>query len=151
MTQEEKNHGWFWTMFGGTLIGLMGLLLATILTYFNSNLVSIRNDISDIAERVAAAEGRREVYKEKSAVTEAMLQKIQDRLNLVEQTRDSLRSDFQAKYESNLTITDTLKETNKELREEIKAITEKISELSAENKAISEKLIALSEKTEPSK
>lgn len=146
MAQEEKANGWFWTMFGGTIIGLMGILIATILTYLQNNLSVTRTDISCLSARMAESDGRREMWKEKSASMEAAIKKLEEKAATIEQTRDTLKSDIQGKYETNLAAIETVKESVKELRAELKVANDKLSVLAAENKVLTEKVNALTPK-----
>lgn len=138
MAEENRSTGWFWTAFGGTIIGILGLLLGTILTFFNNNITTLRAEISNIQQSVAMSEGRREVWKERSISLEVSLQKMEERIVALEQQKES----YKEKFDSLMKMIETLKESDKEIKTEEKNIQDKISATNMELKALSERMAA---------
>lgn len=124
MTEETKKpKDWFWNIFGGTVIGLIGLLLGTILSNLSGQIMTMRTEISGIAEKVAASQGRNENYKDRLAELESSLKSTKDALSQLELFKES----YKEKMETLNKMTDMSKETDKEIKAELKALSDKIS------------------------
>ncbi len=120
---NERSKDWFWSAFGGTIIGLLGLLLGTILSNLSSQVATVRNEISGIAEKVAASTGRTELYRDRFTELDNSMRTIKEQVSQLEQSKES----FKEKFETLNKMLEMLKETEKEIKLEIKAITEKVA------------------------
>lgn len=123
VTEEiKKTKDWFWSAFGGTIIGMVGLLLGTILSNLSGQVATLRTEVSAIAEKVAASEGRKEIYKERFAETESSIKTMKEQLSQLEQTKEA----YKEKFDTLNKMIDMLRDTEKELKTEIKTLNEKI-------------------------
>ena len=123
MTEEtKKTRDWFLSAFGGTIIGIVGILLGTILSNLSGQVATLRTEVSVTAGKVAAGEGRTELYKERFTELELSMKTVKEQLSQLEQIKEVYRE----KFETLNKMIDLLKETEKELKTEIKLLTEKI-------------------------
>lgn len=126
--ETKKSKDWFWSAFGGTIIGMVGLLLGTILSNLSGQIVTLRTEVSAIAEKVAASEGRKELYRERFTELESSMKTVKEQLGQLELTKESYRE----KFESLNKMMDLMKETEKEIKIELKSLAEKTATKQAE-------------------
>lgn len=126
--ETKKTKDWFWSAFGGTIIGMVGLLLGTILSNLSGQIFSLRAEVSGIAEKVAASEGRKELYRERFTELENSMKTVKEQLSVLEQSKEAYRE----KFETMNKMMDLMKETEKEIKAEIKSLAEKAAAKPAE-------------------
>ncbi len=126
--ETKKTKDWFWSAFGGTIIGMVGLLLGTILSNLSGQIFSLRAEVFGIAEKVAASEGRKEIYKERFTELENSMKTIKEQLSVLEQNREA----YKEKFETLNKMMDLMKETEKEIKVELKSLAEKTAVKQAE-------------------
>lgn len=91
---HQEGSPWFWKLFGGGIIGLIGVLLMIIITNLNNNLVMVRaelaqtkndnekeidklkDEISDIKTKSAATEEFKNTNREKLVALESDLKEF---------------------------------------------------------------------------
>jgi len=127
---SEENNSKFktiWTIFGGAIASIASTLLVIVLSILNNNIISARTDteaaisdlrkqINEMSSKIGASEGRREAYKEKYEKLEAMVKANQERIGIIEKSRDADKEKVVAVEK----IIELLKETDKEIKSELK-------------------------------
>lgn len=141
MDETQKERDWFWKIFGGAIIGVISILIATLFNYVQSSIADLRFQIIQITKDANEFESKDfGSIKEKIVACETKLDSIntKDLISLKENLGiiSSSIKDYDKDQQS-------LKEKDTSFDEKITEILEKIKKLETDMQSLKEKIAAL--------
>lgn len=132
-----KFREWFWTIFGGTIISTLGVLLITVLNYLNTGiynvksenetaLSAIREDLSKCNQKVAANEGKLEAYSKQQESQLSFLKDLKAQLGDIQKNITSIEV-YKAKFDGFQQQIELLKDNIKEAKAKCESLQDKMT------------------------
>ncbi|GDY06305.1 hypothetical protein LBMAG51_10920 [Phycisphaerae bacterium] len=122
----EEGSPWFWKLFGGTIISIIGILLAVILQNVNYNVNLIRNELSqaksELEGQVARIKDEVALIKAQQAALEEFRSSTKEKLGSV----DALIKERAAYSETNVA---EMRSHDKEHDAQLRTLSERILRL----------------------
>lgn len=141
MDDPHKEKDWFWKIFGGAIIGVISILIATLFNYVQSSIADLRFQIIQITKDASEFESKDfGSIKEKIVACETQINSINSKdlvslketLNVINNSVKDYDKDQQS-----------LKEKDLSFDEKINVIFEKIKKLETDIQSLKEKIAAL--------
>jgi chromosome segregation ATPase len=130
---HSEGSPWFWKLFGGGIMGLIGVLLMLVINSLNINVTSVRSDLMNITTQ-------------QKTETEIQITRLKDELGGMNAKIASLE-EFKASTKENLaSIEKDIKDASKALESAVGALKDHDKEVDGNVIALREKLLSLEEK-----
>lgn len=144
---EKPNEGtsWFWKLFGGTLIGVLAVLVATLFNNLAQSQIAYKVELRTEIDKV-----RIELVEANKSISELKEKNAENRESIVSLTamQAQLR-EWQTKIQEKVTAIEGLKEKATITEQSLMDLQTSLKELNKEVQMLREKMVLIEQKLNP--